>query len=446
MTDTLRRRPIRVPRVLALTALAIPLIASLSGIAQELRNVDRVRGKTMLKTIRKELQNHYYDPAFNGIDLDARFKKAEQAVEEAASVGQIFGIIAQAVLELNDSHTRFVPPSRVAKFDYGWRMRLIDGTPYILAVKPGSDAESKGLRVGDRILSVDGIPLNRQNSEVFLYRYFVIRPVPAMNLIVQSPGGSPRGLTIETKIEMGKRVLDITQGEDVWDILRQSEDSSDVSRAAELEDKTVFVWNIPSFSGTEDQFKQFTNRLKRYRSVVLDLRGNAGGYLDRLTLLLGYFFDHDVTVGVPRARGKDLKPVIAKSQGDKVFTGKLVVLVDSDSYSAAELFARVIQIEKRGTVVGDRTTGAVMQTRFYTREMGGDNVVLYGIAIAESELIMSDGQNLEKAGVVPDIAATPTAEDLAAGRDPVLSRALAVIDTVVSPENAGKFFPYMWKD
>ena len=440
------RRPLGVRCFLPLATMVIPLIAVLLTDAQELRNSDRTRGRTMLKVIKKELQNHYYDPTFHGLDLEARFRTAEGDIEQAASLGQMFGIIAQAVLDLDDSHTRFVPPGRTAKFEYGWRMRVIGETPHILAIKPGSDAEAKGLKVGDAVLSIDGNPPTRRNTQVFRYRYYLVRPAPAMRMVVQSPGGQPRQLDVVTRIDVGKRVIDLTQGEDIWEILRRMENSSDEHRFADSSDKSILIWNIPSFLDDETEFKRIAGRLAKYKSVVLDLRGNGGGYVKSLTCLLGRLFDHDVTIAQPRGREKDMKPMVAKTQGPKAFTGKVVVIVESDSGSASELFARVIQLEKRGIVVGDRTAGAVMQSRSYSRQMGGDNIVVYGISITETELIMADGRSLEKVGVTPDVVVLPTGEDMAAGRDPVLTRAVIEAGGLITPVEAGKLFPYKWGD
>ena len=441
-----RRSFLRVRGFLLLAAVAIPLIAAMLAFAQDMRDTDRTRGKTMLRVIKKELLNRYYEPTFHGVDLEARFLKAEQDVAQATSVGHMFGIIAQAVIDLGDSHTRFVPPSRTAKFEYGWRHRAVGEIPYIIAVKPGSDAEAKGLKAGDTVLSIDGNALTRQNTDMFRYRYFLVRPATQMRLVVQSPGGPPRQLDIATKVEMGKRFVDLTQGEDIWDILRQAENSSDEHRFAESPDKAVFIWNMPSFLTPESELKRYAGRLSKYKSAVIDLRGNGGGYVSSLTCLLGYFFDHDVTVAQPRGRKAGLKPMVAKSQGPNAFTGKVVVIVDRDSGSAAELFARVIQLEKRGVVIGDRTAGAVMQSRFYTRQTAGEYAVLYGISITETELIMTDGGNLENEGVAPDVTALTTGADLAAGRDPVLSRAVLLAGGLITPEDAGKLFPYKWVD
>lgn len=437
------------PRVRFLSGLAIlslALIAARPASPQQLRDSDRVRGRTMLKTIKKDLANHYYDPTFRGRDIEARFQKADQDIQGATSMGHMFGIIAQAVVDLGDSHTRFIPPSRAANFEYGWRLRPVGDRVYVAAVKPGSDAEAKGLKVGDAVISVDGKTVGRGSVDMFRYIYFSLRPVPQMRLVVQSPGGEPRQIDVLTKIDPGRRLKDFTQGEDVWDYLRELEDASIVHRYFESGDKDVFVWKVPSFLGDLSNLKQITGRLLQCKAVVFDLRGNPGGREDTLAALLGLVLDHDVQIAERRGRGKPKKPLVVKSQGDKAFKGKVVVVVDGDSASSAELFARVIQLEKRGVVIGDTTSGAVMEAQLYSREMGAQFSIFYGLLVTESDLIMADGMSLEGTGVVPDTSALPTAEDLAAGRDPVLARAVKLAGGEISAEKAGTFFPYDWKD
>ena len=65
-------------------------------------------------------------------------------------------------------------------------------------------------------------------------------------------------------------------------------------------------------------------KMNKFKSVVLDLRGNSGGYVKILTLLLGYFFDHDVTIAQPVGRSKSRKPMVAKSQGERAFKGQVL--------------------------------------------------------------------------------------------------------------------------
>jgi C-terminal processing protease CtpA/Prc len=142
---------------------------------------------------------------------------------------------------------------------------------------------------------------------------------------------------------------------------------------------------------------------------------------------------------------KGVKPIIAKTQG-QAFAGKVVVLLDSDSGSAAEVFARVLQLEKRATVIGDRSAGAVMRSISHGLNMGADYLVFYGVSITNADVLMTDGQSLEHVGVVPDELLLPTGEDLAAKQDAVLARALNLAGAKVDAGKAGALFPVEWKN
>ena len=123
------------------------------------------------------------------------------------------------------------------------------------------------------------------------------------------------------------------------------------------------------------------------------------------------------------------------------FKGKVIVLVDSNSASAAEIFARLMQIEKRGIVLGDVSAGAVMQSRGVSFDAGVTTVIDYGMNLTMADVIMGDGKSLEHVGVSPDELIVLTGSDLAAQRDPVLARALAIAGAAVDADAAGKLFP-----
>ena len=110
------------------------------------------------------------------------------------------------------------------------------------------------------------------------------------------------------------------------------------------------------------QVDNMMDKVRKSDALVLDLRGNGGGAVSMLERFTGYFFDQDLKIADLKGR-KKMKPMMAKTRGKRVFRGKLVVLVDSESGSASELFTRVIQLNDRGFVIGDRTAGAVMQSR-----------------------------------------------------------------------------------
>ena len=187
---------------------AITLFLTFTSNAQKLNSIDRGRVKDMLRAVKGEIKDKYYDPTFGGIDIDARFKIAGEKLDAATSMGQAFGIIAQAVLELNDSHTVFYPPSRAAKFEYGWRMQMIGNKCFVTAVKPKSDAEKQGLKVGDEIVSIEGFRPNRKEMWKINYYYNALSPRNGLQLMVQSPDSKePRELNIASKVTTLKSVL-----------------------------------------------------------------------------------------------------------------------------------------------------------------------------------------------------------------------------------------------
>ena len=163
-----------------------------------------------------------------------------------------------------------------------------------------------------------------------------------------------------------------------------------------------------------------------------------------LERMLGNTFDHDVKLADRLGRKKELKPEIAKSRGGSAYSGKVVVLVDSASASASELFARTIQLEHRGIVVGDRTSGRVMEAKGFPFAEGTNTKIFYSFSVTEADLIMTDGNSLEHVGVTPDVIVLPTADDLAAGRDPALARAAELGGINLDPTAAGKLFPFQW--
>src|SRR5262249_303186 len=96
------------------------------------------------------------------------------------------------------------------------------------------------------------------------------------------------------------------------------------------------------------------------------------------------------------------KAITAPTRGRNAYAGTLIVLLDSGSAAAAELFARLVQLEHRGVVIGDRSAGAVMESRFYPFQLGSDSLRFYGFSVTDADLLMKDGRSLEKSGVIPD--------------------------------------------
>jgi C-terminal processing protease CtpA/Prc len=415
---------------------------------QAVSSFDRERGRIMLNTIKQDLKKNYYDPNFRGVDVEARFKEADEKIKRAATLGHVFGALGQFLLELNDSHTFFLPPGRSYSTDYGWQMQMIGDKCYVAAVRPGSDADLKGLREGDEIYSIDGFAPSRENIWKLNYFYHLVQPVPGNRLVVIKPDGTEHQLDVMAKIKEGKRVLDLSgagDGGDIFDLIRkqQNEDRLSRHRYQELGEE-VFIWKMPAFDLDTVKVDDMVGKFKKRKVLILDLRGNGGGYEDTLLRLIANLFDRDIKVGEVKRR-KETKPIVAKTRGAEAFSGKLIVLVDAQSGSAAELLARVVQLEKRGTVIGDRSAGAVMRSKTHSHDLGVDVVVFFAASITDADIVMTDGKSLERVGVVPDELMLPTARDLAAKLDPVLAYATSLTGAAITPERAGAMFPLEWR-
>jgi carboxyl-terminal processing protease len=426
--------------VLSLAAIAlVPATAR----SQSLDRIERERALSMLKVVKSELKDNYYDPTFRGMDVETRFKTAEDKIKTAASLGQAFGIIAQTLLDLDDSHTVFIPPRRPERINYGWQMQMIGDKCFVVAVKPGSDAAKQGLKEGDQVISLMGFKPSRKEFWKMRYYYNLISPRPALHAVVQSPGAEPRELEAKAKIKPGTVVLNLTEHHDLNDYIRDLEDNYMAGRPRYIDDLNVFIWKLPHFDLEDEEVDAMVNKAKGKPAIVLDLRSNGGGWETTLQRMIGNFLEKDIKIGDLTERKKS-KPLLAKTRGSAGYKGKLIILIDSGSASSSEIFARVMQMEKRAVVIGDLSAGAVMRSRFYQTTLGATTLVAFGVGVTDADLIMTDGKSLEHAGVTPDELVLPSGADLAAKRDVVMVRALELVGVKVTPEKAGAFFPIIW--
>lgn len=451
MSEHIRLSLAHVTRLFA-AACAVCLLLIVTGAtshtaAQGVDRIERERAQQMLSMVKNDIKKNYYDPQLRGIDIDARFKAAEEKMKQAQSIAQIFGIIAQAVMDFNDSHTRFNPPSTNISVNYGFLWQMIGDNCYVTEVKPDSDAARQGLKPGDQIIGFESFRPARKEMWKLNYYYYRLSPRAGLRLVVQSPNeNQPRQLDIKSKVTQSKRVLDFTRGNDLGDYFREGEDAASLAQNKHrfITVGSTIVWKMPDFVVEPDMIsKMVGEQLRNKGSLVLDLRGNPGGYVVALERLAGYFFDRDVKIADLKGR-KEMNPILAKTRGSNVFKGKVIVLIDGESGSAAEIFARLMQLEKRGTVIGDQSSGAVMQSQSYSHELGGNSIVIFGASITNADVIMSDGKSVEHVGVTPDEKMLLTGADLAARRDPVMARALALLGTPISAEKAGQMFPFEW--
>src|SRR3990167_2136699 len=272
-------------------------VAQQPPIAQEqpIENEDRIRVRVMLEDIQKRLRKEYYDPSFHGVDIEGRFQEAKARIEKATSLNQALGIIAWVLEGLNDSHTFFLPPPRPYDHDYVWRMVMVGEKCYVIAVKPGSDAERQGLKTGDEVESVNGVVPTRETLPKIAYLFNILRPQPGLILAVRTPDGQQRTLEILAEFRQKKRTL--RDPMDFYVELLDFQNARHLWRDRYHEvGSEVLIWKMPAFDMDPKAVDARIGKAREYKTLILDLRGNPGGRQDALLRMIGHFFDQDVTL------------------------------------------------------------------------------------------------------------------------------------------------------
>lgn len=424
--------------------LLLCVLANLS-VSQEYTSVQRRQAQAMLRDVTNDVRENYYDQHLHGVDWDAKVRGAKEKIDKADSMNSALSVIAAVLDSLNDSHTLLIPPPRPYINDYGFEMQMIGDRCYATHVRPGSDAATKGLMPGDQILTVNGYTPTRDSFSRMHYLFWILRPQPGFRLSVRTPDGNVHQIDVMAKFQERPNVRnlhDIT----AYDLQREAERQRQGLGAHFVErDNDLLVVKLDDFLISPIIVDSIVSKMEGRKAVIFDLRGNPGGSEETLEHLLGTVLEHKVKIGDRVRKGKAI--AINTELRLHKFPGRFIVLVDSRSTSASEAFARVIQLEKRGTVIGDRTSGSVMAAVQFSHMTYGDRMgefLFYGAEVTEADLIMADGQSLEHKGVTPDQLILPTASDLANGRDPVMAKAAELLNVKMTPEEAGALFPYEW--
>lgn len=218
----------------------------------------------------------------------------------------------------------------------GIELKADRGSLSVVRVIPGSPAEGAGLRGGDRILSVDG-RLTKDYSTEQAANLLQGEAGSVVELVIQSPGQEPRPVRVRRdRVEVPSiddpRILDRSQG---IAYLKLTCFQKTTSR-----DLDLALWDL---------------HRQGMRSLIIDLRGNPGGLLMTAVDVVDKFLDQGVIVST-RGRNAQEDFVYAAHQ-DGTWRVPLVVVIDHESASAAEIFAGAIRDHRRGTLVGTRSYG-----------------------------------------------------------------------------------------
>jgi C-terminal processing protease CtpA/Prc len=332
------------------------LVAAVCTSAQEkLNRVEQEQARAILHQVEETIEKNYFDPTFRGIDLHARFQEANKKLNDVPNLVAGLGVVVSAVEGLSDSHTIFVPPARNVVVYSGWQMEMVGENCIITAVEPNSDAWEKGLRPGDQVLKIQGYEPRRSTFRIIDQRINQLLPLAEYRLVVASPGQASREIITKSQLVTLPQTSNYFLGGDGQHQIRRLIEGYQLltrPRTNELNDK-LMIWKMPRFILPKSEIDRLFGTARKHEVLILDLRDNSGGAEDALRSMISNVFDHDIVVGDMIERSGS-GPLRISSRGDRAFGGKLIVLVNSASGSAAEIFARTVQLEKRGTVIGTR--------------------------------------------------------------------------------------------
>lgn len=404
-----------------LLVLAVSLAAR--GAPRALSPQDRV---AVFEKIWKDVDEHYYDPAFGGVNWKEIRQKYLPLVQAVKHDKNFYGLMDRMTGELHDAHTRFSSPEQWDNrkkhqgLGFGFHAGFVEGKVVVLDVIPGSNAAKGGIEPGMVITALDGKPMETELTDaagkVLRSSSERITQLRILSAIFAGPGDAPTKLSLERMD--GTRV------------------DAAISRQLLSTEPHVTSTSLPSGFGyiRFDEFHPslvhpFKSALEGFRDapgLVLDLRRNRGGDGASLGAIAGYFFDKKTLferrmsrkqVSASERDGHHTKETIVHvgRGGEQVYAGPVVILLSEFSASATEVFAAGMQDSSRATLVGSQTCGCVLGIT-HDRVMKGGGV----LEISEILWFSPKGRKLEGEGVIPDRIIVPTIASLSAKRDVVL--------------------------
>jgi carboxyl-terminal processing protease len=315
-----------------------------------------------------------------------------------------YGAIRGALNTLDDPNTGFVEPDIAAinrenasgSFEgIGAYITMRDNRLVIVNTFEGQPAEQAGLRRGDIVLQVDDTPI--ENMSIY----------EAITLI-RGPAGTQVRLTILREAEEPFEV----------NITRVSIDIPLVESAI-LEDGIAYVQLYQFNSDASVKLGDALEEILREnpRGLILDLRGNPGGFLNEAILTAGLFLPEGKAVLMERLKD-GTERMFETSDAPVAPDIEMVVLVDGGSASASEIVAGALQDYDRAALVGEKTFGKGSVQLLHELSNGAE------LRVTIARFFTPNDRAIHGEGLEPDIEVALTQEDVEADLDPQLDRAI----------------------
>jgi len=347
---------------------------------------------------------------------DRVLKRGEQIKPE-----EVFELFLNSYARTFDPHSNYFSPRNSEEYKIqmslnyegiGASLQLIDDYVTIMNLIEGGPAAAAGtLSVNDRITAVG------QGKDGSLVDVVGWRIDDVVQLIRGKGGTLVRLQILPVGAAPGtpEKVVEFTRGK----VTLEAQAARKSLKTVERDGRTlkVGVINVPGFYSDYDgqragdtNYRSTTRDVRRLidelkteaiDGLVLDLRGNGGGFLPEAQSLTGLFVDRGPVVQVQFSNGQ--KEVLDDSDAGVAYDGPLVVLIDRFSASASEIVAGAVQDYRRGVVVGQRSFGKgtvqnlVPLSRWSARPVNGQLTVTIG------KFYRVTGESTQHRGVEPDV-------------------------------------------
>ena len=363
--------------------------------------------------------SYYYVPKPDNIDFslfwDAYNKLQENFVDHSKINDQniVYGAIAGMAKSLGDPYTSFFNPDESKIFQeslsgsfegIGAEVGIKKDQLIIIAPLEGMPASKAGLKPGDAILKIDG----KDTSDMAIET--------AVNLIRGQKGTS----------------VTLTIFREGWDHSRDIKINRDTIKPVIIqwsmkEGNVAYVQIFQFDMILSNDFKKIAKEItdQKAQRIVLDLRGNPGGYLDVAQDIAGWFLKKGSTVTIEDFGSSNKPQQIYTSEGSGQFTNyPVVVLINEGSASASEILAGALRDNRNVKLVGAKSFGkGSVQTIVNLR---GGSILKITIA----KWLTPKGNSISEVGLTPDVKIETTEDDAKNNKDPQLDKALEIIKTL----------------
>ena len=320
---------------------------------------------------------------------------------------KVRGAIAGLVKSYGDPYTMYFPPIESAAFEedisgnfsgVGMEVGVREDVVTVIAPLPSSPAEKSGIIAGDVIVRIDDRSTEGMGVD------------EAVRLIRGEKG-------TEVRFSIFRK------GEDAFRDISIIRDTITIPTSKTETRDDVFVVTLYSFNAISEAEMQ--KALREYvgsnkKKLVLDLRGNPGGYLQSAVSIASYFIPLGKTV-VRESFGDGTKEEVYRSSGRGLGSHvpeKFVVLVDEGSASASEILAGALKEHGVATIIGKQTFGKGSVQELIKLDDGSS------VKITVARWLTPNGTSISEGGLAPDVVVERTPEDREAKKDPQLDAAL----------------------